>query len=104
MRDLNCSSVDTGPVVGVENEVTDIKVTQGEGQVFSLSSLSVRALDGACKLLGVNQLIFWVYYANIPEIGEPMVCVILAVRINEFGFTTVVDKADLAKLQFNFGL
>ena len=61
-------------------------------------------LDGVCKLLGVNQLKFWVNYANVPEIGEPMVCVIFAVRINEFWFTTVVDKVDLAKLQFNFGL
>ena len=33
-----------------------------------------------------------------------MVRVILAVGVNEFGFTTVVDKADLAKLQFDFGL
>ena len=61
-------------------------------------------LNGACKLLGVNQLIFWVNYANVPEVGELMVCVILAVGINEFRFTAVVDKADLAKLQFNFGL
>ena len=61
-------------------------------------------LDGACKLLRVNQLILWVNYANIPEVGEPMVHVILAVGINEFGFTAVVDKADLATLQFDFGL
>ena len=61
-------------------------------------------LDGAGKLLRVNQLIFWVNYANVPEIGEPMVHVILAVRINEFWFTTVVDKVDLAELQFDFGL
>ena len=60
--------------------------------------------DGVCELLRVNQLIFWVNYANIPEVGEPMVRVILAVGLNEFWFTTVVDKANLAKLQFNFGL
>ena len=61
-------------------------------------------LDGTCKLLRVNQLIFWVNYANVPEIGEPMVRVVLAVGITKFGFTTVVDKVDLAKLQFDFGL
>ena len=61
-------------------------------------------LNGACKLLGVNQLIFWVNYADVPEVGEPMVCVIFALGINEFGFTAVVDKADLAKLQLDFGL
>ena len=96
--------VNTGPVVGVEDEITCIKVTQGEGQVFGLSFLGVRMLDGACKLLWVNQLIFGVNYANIPEVGESMICVILAVRINKFRFTTVVDKVNLAKLQFNFGL
>ena len=61
-------------------------------------------LDGARKLLGVNQLKFWVNYANVPEVSEPMVRVILAVGINKFWFTTIVDKANLAKLQFNFGL
>ena len=61
-------------------------------------------LDGARELLRINQLIFWVNYANVPEVGEPMVGVVLAVRINKFGFTAVVDKADLAKLQFDFGL
>ena len=61
-------------------------------------------LDGAGELLRVNQLIFWVDYANIPEVGELMVCIILAVGINEFRFTAVVDKANLAKLQFDFGL
>ena len=72
--------------------------------MLSFSSLRVRVLNGACELLRINQLIFWVDYANIPEVGEPMVCVILAVRINEFGFTAVVNKVDLAKLQFDFGL
>ena len=33
-----------------------------------------------------------------------MVCVILAVGIDKFGFTAVVDKVDFAKFQFNFGL
>ena len=61
-------------------------------------------LNGSCELLRINQLIFWVDYANIPEVGEPMVRVVLAVRINEFRFTAVVDKADLAKLQFDFSL
>ena len=61
-------------------------------------------LDGACKLLRVNQLVLWVNYANVPEIGEPMVGVILAVGINKFRFTAVVDKVDLTKLQFDFGL
>ena len=61
-------------------------------------------LDGARELLRVNQLVLWVNYANISEVGEPMVHVILAVGINEFGFTAVVDKVDLAKLPFNFGL
>ena len=56
------------------------------------------------ELLGVNQLVFWVNYPDVPEVGEPMVRVILAVGVNKFRFTAVIDKANLTKLQFDFGL
>ena len=46
--------VDTSPVVGVKDEVTGVKVTQGESQILGFSFLSVGVLNGARKLLGVN--------------------------------------------------
>jgi len=84
-------------VVGLANDLFQVFL------VLGFSSKGVRFCNGAGEVCRVNQSLFVVSNVNFPQRRIPLIGILLAVAIDQFGPVICCAESKFVKLYFDLG-